>query len=111
MNADEVYGKVRLAPQHIDAIVGAFQASFPQSDHLWIFGSRTNLISKGGDIDLYVETTLTEAKEVIERKFKMVSAIWRSIGEQKIDVVLNMLVHNRELEIYQQAKQNGIQLV
>jgi len=105
------YDRIRLPIATIDAIVKAFTINFEPGDTLWIFGSRVNLAAKGGDIDLYIETNNPKADDVISRKFKMVSAIWRSIGERKIDVVINMLSLNYNLPIHNDARQNGSELL
>lgn len=111
MQTENIYSQIRLSKSQIDAIIYAFKDNFNSDDHLWIFGSRADLAAKGGDIDLYIETNNPIAKNVIDNKFKMVSNIWRKIGEQKIDVVINMLNTKQDLEIYQEARKHGIQLV
>lgn len=105
-----MHDKVRLPEKYLTAIIKAFESNFSGSDHLWIFGSRVDLQSKGGDIDLYIETNETNIDDVIQKKSKMVSQIWRAVGEQKIDVVLNILSLNSDLPIYTIAKQNGVLL-
>jgi len=102
--------KVRLPEKYITAIIEAFEGNFDISDHLWIFGSRIDLQAKGGDIDLYIETHETDLDKAIRNKSKMVSQIWRAVGEQKIDVVLNILSLNSDLPIHAIAKQNGVLL-
>jgi len=52
---------------------------------LYLFGSRTNIHAKGGDIDLLVvSSTLTKAQL---RKLRL--DFCRRFGEQKIDIVLD----------------------
>jgi predicted nucleotidyltransferase len=48
--------EVRLPDKDLDQIKVLFK-SFFNKDHLWLFGSRVNLSKKGGDIDLYIETS------------------------------------------------------
>ena len=48
---------VRLKEWQIHEIQKAFVASFEKNDHLWLFGSRADLTKKGGDIDLFIETS------------------------------------------------------
>jgi len=78
--------------------------------HLWVFGSRANLNARGGDIDLYVETTLS-ADEAVERERWFVAELYDKIGEQKIDVVLRLRSSDFHLPIYDVAREEGIQLV
>ncbi len=105
-----MHDKVRLSEKYITAIIEAFEGNFDTADHLWVFGSRVDLQAKGGDIDLYIETHETDLDKAIQQKSKMVSQLWRAIGEQKIDVVLNILSLNSDLSIYNIAKQSGVLL-
>ncbi len=101
---------IRLKQFEIDAIRAAFAASFSPNDKLWLFGSRANLNKRGGDIDLYVETTL-DAKDLYDIKLRFINAICDSIGDQRVDVVLNTINNSLNLPIYQKAKSEGVQLV
>ncbi len=102
--------KVRLTQDEVDSIKAAFVASFLSTDHLWLFGSRADLTKRGGDIDLYVETTIA-ASELYARRLKLINAICDSIGEQRIDVVLNTINYSLNLPIYAKARREGVQLV
>lgn len=102
---------IRLPTKSVDAIKQAFTETFRSNDHLWIFGSRVNLDSRGGDIDLYIETTEIDIDKAIELKSKFVSKVWRLIGEQKIDIVLNILNLNNDQDIYRIAKADGVKLI
>jgi hypothetical protein len=101
---------VRLSDFYVETIKQTFKNHFGENDHLWIFGSRVEMHRKGGDIDLYVETG-----EVIERisemKSKFVIELWKKLGEQKIDVVMNCLTSDFELPIYKVAREKGVLLV
>lgn len=103
--------KIRLEPSEIVAITNNFRKCFTPDDHLWIFGSRVNLKARGGDIDLYIETTLKESQEALERQNNLLYALYEDIGVQKIDLVVNLLISPTHLPIYDIAKAEGIQLV
>jgi len=45
--------------------------------------------AKGGDIDLYIETTLEDSSVVWNRKGAFWLDLRERIGEQKIDIVIN----------------------
>lgn len=107
----EIYKKVRLKPENLDVIVTAFNNNFKQGDSLWIFGSRVDLTARGGDIDLYIETSETDPDLLYDKKIKFTLEIWKGIGEQKIDVVLRLIKNDFELPIYNVALENGIKLV
>ena len=81
---------------------------FLPPDNLWLFGSRTNLNKRGGDIDLYIETK-KDPVEANASKMRFLTQLTLVLGEQKIDVVIKS--GNFELPIYNVAKEEGIQLL
>jgi len=48
---------MRLTPAQIDAIKSTAQAVLGEGAQVTLFGSRVDDDKKGGDVDLYVETT------------------------------------------------------
>mgnify|MGYP000927279360 CR=1 FL=1 len=111
MLESKIYEKVRLKPKYLTAIVAAFKDNFLPTDRLWIFGSRVNLQARGGDIDLYIETADSDAELVTQRRIKFIAAVWKQIGEQKIDVIIKLTGSKFELPIYAVAVKEGVQLV
>jgi len=93
-----------------DIITHSFRLCFGVEDHLWLFGSRTNDQKKGGDIDLYVETNL-DNDQAIKSKFSFLKIVKDQIGDQRIDIVLNILAINSPQPICKIARAEGIQLV
>lgn len=102
---------IRLTPFEIDVICASFRNYFAPEDHLWIFGSRVNPKARGGDIDLYIETTISDASVAVDKNTAFVIDLYDKIGEQKIDVVLNLVTRDHKLAIYEIAKEEGVQLV
>jgi predicted nucleotidyltransferase len=102
---------MRLTDQEKQIICKAFLQHFGKNDHLWLFGSRVDVNKKGGDIDLYVETEEKDSSIANDKKFSFVNDLWLALGEQKIDVILNLTHNHFDLPIYQQAKSEGIRLV
>lgn len=103
--------KVRLSNHDLDALVCLFQKYFMKEDKLWLFGSRVDLSKKGGDIDLYIETNAKEVKDALKMKVNFMIALESKIGEQKIDLVLNMLHFPYPLLIHNIAKEKGVRIV
>ena len=101
---------MRLTQDQLDIIVSAFEVIFNENDQLWLFGSRVNNNLKGGDIDLYVETNLTESKDVFDKKIMLLVKLSLAFGEQKIDLIINQLSEKKDLPIYLEAKKHGIKL-
>ncbi|MDP2193727.1 MAG: nucleotidyltransferase domain-containing protein [Alphaproteobacteria bacterium] len=100
---------IRLPMKTIDLIKKSFKEIFKESDHLWIFGSRVDPKKHGGDIDLYIETQLT-SEEAFKRKIKLAVLLVKTIGDQKIDIVLKY-DGAEEIDIYNEAKETGVLLV
>lgn len=59
--------EIRLTHYQRTAICEAFKNHFGLEDHLWIFGSRTQINKKGGDIDLYIETLENDPDRVVKK--------------------------------------------
>lgn len=105
------YPSIRINPSEIESIVSLFKMFFDGKDHLWIFGSRVDLKKKGGDIDLYIETHISDVQEVNKAKIDFLAKLYHAIGDQKIDVIINRVSHPFSMPIYDLAKQEGVQLV
>jgi predicted nucleotidyltransferase len=74
---------MRLSPNEIDAIKSSI-FKFDAKAVIYLFGSRADPNKKGGDIDLLIfSDTLNESD-----KFKIESALFEKIEEQKIDMVI-----------------------
>ncbi len=104
--------KVRLSDYDLAQITELFKKYFGSQDHLWVFGSRVDLSKRGGDIDLYIETIDPIAASANKKRTQYIIALWDAIGEQKIDIVLNLVAAKPfELPIYKIAREEGVQLV
>ena len=101
--------QVRLTTFEIDSIIRVFKSVFSSDDKLWLFGSRVDITQKGGDIDLYVQTHIADSKSALACKKFFLSELKKTIGDQKIDLVLDL--GNKELEIYKIAQAEGVELV
>ena len=102
---------LRLTPFEIESLKNLFKMFFAKEDHLWIFGSRTDPQKKGGDIDLYVETSISDVREINQAKISFLTELYYKIGEQKIDVVIHRISSSFSLPIYEIAREEGFQLV
>ena len=100
---------VRLESSQVLAICQAFRSTFLADDHLWLFGSRANLSKRGGDIDLYIETTISPLQQALDAQNKFYLQLIKQLGDQKIDIVINDQRSSNKL-IYDIAKTEGIQL-
>jgi len=97
---------MRLKNQHIAQIKKLTTDFFGKDARVYLFGSRTDDSKKGGDIDLYIETSLK--KNIVEKKIKILVELEKILGEQKIDLVVNNF--RTDKLIFRIAKQEGIPL-
>jgi hypothetical protein len=100
---------VRLSGDQIRAIRFAFKESFLNEDHLWLFGSRTDSSKRGGDIDLYVETSL-DIEQVLQSKLDFARELFLRLDDQKIDIIIKHK-NAKPLPIYQHAQETGVKIV
>ena len=80
---------------------------FGMNADVYLFGSRADNNRKGGDIDLYITTDMP-ASEIIRRKINLLVDLEKSIGEQKIDVVINN--RTKQKPFYEIAEKEGVKL-
>jgi predicted nucleotidyltransferase len=98
---------MRLSSFEQNSIVTNFRNYFPNSK-LYLFGSRIDDTKKGGDIDLYIETTSNEYDYL--KVLELNSKIQDEIGWQKIDIVVNKIDKKQDKLIYKNAKNTGVLL-
>ena len=99
-----------LTPIQKQAIYGSAKNYFGNDAHVRLFGSRLDDESKGGNIDLYIESQLQNAGDLIMAKLQFLRELHKKIGEQKIDVVLYRANHSPDLPIYHISKQTEVLL-
>ena len=117
---------MRLSTDQIQAIRQAATAAFGQGTAVWLFGSRVDDAKKGGDIDLLVcpqAPTAGHAAQAIHttnaadnakpqqtfmQKINMLKLLERTLGERKIDIVVEHPQDQRP--IVQVAHSTGIRL-
>jgi len=97
---------MRLKKEHIKNIKELAIKIFGKDTQVYLFGSRVNDSKKGGDIDLYIETTTKE--DLFEKKIQMLLSLYKIIGEQKIDLIINNFSGDKL--IYKVAKKEGVLL-
>ena len=95
---------MRLSATQQQCILQATRQNFGADARVWLFGSRVDDARRGGDVDLYVETTQSNTL-MAELQCKM--AIEESL-ERHVDLVVND--HRKDEPIYNIAKKQGIQL-
>ena len=99
---------MRLSKQEIAFINQLGKLHFGDDAAIYLFGSRVDDSKKGGDIDLYIETSLS-ADKAFKAKIKFLTDLELQIGEQKIDVVIKNNDREPQL-IHKVAKETGVRL-
>jgi len=77
---------VRLSPDTVAAIKSAAAEAFGDDAVVRLFGSRTDDLGQGGDIDLHVEAASDHADLDHEVHFR--ALLWKALDEEHLDVVV-----------------------
>ncbi len=97
---------MRLEYFEIEKIKSSALKIFGKDVHVYLFGSRVDDSSKGGDIDLYVQAQTNDNN--IESKINFLIDLKSAIGDQKIDVIM---AKDLSRLIEQEALQTGVKLL
>ncbi len=96
---------MRLSTHYREVIKNAAKEVFGEDAQIFLFGSRVDDAKLGGDIDLYIKTP--DKTNLQRKKSKFIAALYKKIGEQKIDVVFD---EDETRPIEQEAVKWGIAL-
>ena len=99
---------MRLSQDTIKTINTLAQKHFGNDCEVYIFGSRVDDAKRGGDIDIYIETSLIE--NIFDAKLEFLTALHKAIGEQKIDLVVKKRESKQIYPIYESAKNAGVKI-
>lgn len=102
---------MRLSQPQVDVICASAVKNFGRSARVWLFGSRIDEQSKGGDIDLYIEPEIQEPAELVDAKLHFLLELHKQLGQQKIDVVIRRADFKEDLPIFRIARETGVQLL
>lgn len=78
---------MRLNEFEIESIKSLASLHFGNDTQVYLFGSRTNNLLRGGDIDLFISNPNGKHLKV-STKINFIADLMLRIGEQSIDVVL-----------------------
>jgi len=97
---------MRLSSSQCAAVKAVIQQSLGVNSMVWLFGSRVSDLSRGGDIDLYIEP---EKSCGIKEKLRLMTKIQMIVGLRKIDLIVKTDASNSR-SIYETAKSEGVRL-
>ncbi|MFZ2726375.1 MAG: nucleotidyltransferase domain-containing protein [Methylococcaceae bacterium] len=96
---------MRLSSFEINTIKNSAKKYFGDDVQVLLFGSRVDDNKRGGDIDLYIISPLTN--NIYQQKIKFLVELQSLLGEQKIDV---LIASDNSRLIEQSALNTGIVL-
>jgi predicted nucleotidyltransferase len=81
---------MRLTEKEITSIKAVTNLVFGENACVILFGSRTEDNKKGGDIDLLIKCKNSISRdELYQMKLKFLVLLKKSIGDQKIDILID----------------------
>jgi len=100
---------MRLTSEEAQAISEVFTEIVKAAPaRLWLFGSRTDLKKRGGDIDLFLELHASvDNMAALVRKIR--TALYDRIGERKIDLIIKTPTTPPSV-LHEIARQEGVLL-
>jgi predicted nucleotidyltransferase len=101
---------MRLTEQQRAVIRTTVAKIFGPNAKVWLFGSRVDDRQRGGDIDLFIKTDLTDVEAITRAEIALLTQLYRQLGEQKIDVLLDYPSQKIKPPIFAIAEQQGIPL-
>ena len=98
---------MRLPADTIPRLLSAVRKVYGPTARVWLFGSRVDDSARGGDIDLYVETDLSDG--IVAGRIRLLRELATIYGERKIDLVVRPR-SRPERPIHRIARRDGISL-
>lgn len=100
---------MRISEEDIDVIKKLAVSIFGENTKVFLFGSRTSDIKKGGDIDLFISNS-QKSRLTFSAKIEFLTELKLLIGEQKIDVILDTDSVRSKKQFYSSLKREAMEL-
>ena len=75
-----------------------------------LFGSRLADQGRGGDIDLLIETKLSDPAQISRAHSRFLARVYSTLGEQKVDVLIDYPNRSHRPPVYEVARRQGVLL-
>ena len=99
---------MRLTAQQHAAIRQAVTEAFGADAKVWLFGSRVNDNQRGGDIDLLITSSQMDISAMTRAELRFLTRLHTTLGEQKMDVLLDCPSRKTRPPIFAIAQKTGI---
>lgn len=96
---------MRLNVKDIQSIIQIAKEIYGEGVSVYLFGSRTDNMKRGGDIDLLIRTE-SEKKGILDR-LRMKARLKQVLGDQKIDIIGDY----EDSIVAKEALRTGIRLI
>lgn len=101
---------MRLTPNQVSAIKQAAIRFFGPDATVLLFGSRADDSKRGGDIDLYIQTSKESISEIVRSETAFLADVKMKLGDQKIDVLVDYPTRKTRPPIFEIARKTGVAL-
>lgn len=99
---------MRLTEKQIKVIKELVSKYFDKNAKVLLFGSRVDDASRGGDIDLFIETDYP-LERALKAKMTLNAGLQKKLGEQRIDIVVHQ--NGSPLQpVHEEALRTGVRL-
>ena len=101
---------MRLSSEQRQVIQAATTACFGPDATVRLFGSRVDDSARGGDIDLLINTSMTDPSDIVRAEIAFQSRVQQALGEQRIDLLIDYPSRNERPPIFRVAAHTGVAL-
>jgi len=101
---------MRLSPHQRNVIRRIARECFGPRARVTLFGSRADDEARGGDIDLLIETEMSDVEKIVRAEIDFQARVQRAIGEQKIDLLIDYPGRGEHPPIFEIAERTGVRL-
>ena len=103
---------MRISRTEKAAIVSAAEAVLPAGSRVLLFGSRTDDLRRGGDIDLLVEAPApVSAQQSVSLSTQLAARLYRLMGERHIDILVATADEPDDRLVVAEARRDGLEVV
>lgn len=99
---------MRLSPQHREAILRVVTETCGSSARVRLFGSRTDDVRRGGDVDLLVELP-DEPERLFDLQRQLAAKLFRALDSRPVDVLI-VGPHTPRASVHDEALRHGVLL-
>ncbi len=100
---------MRLTEEQRNIIKSTLLKHFGKESKFYLFGSRVDDNKRGGDIDLYIEASFSDRRQINDAKINTAVEFIKLLGERKIDIVVHGFGAEM-LPIHKVAQYTGVEL-